>query len=369
MIDQVTAAFDRKDYKTASRLVKQWLNDSPEDPWAKLFMGKLQAIAGKSDAAEKVFRKLLQETTNPKVAMQARQGLQQLEAQQKAKREAAIAQAKSDPTQTGTGVLILKPMDVEAKATVAQHFAQIMKIDAYTARMQLPSRGWKLYRTGALGEMHVYGQELLDAGIPAFWAGLKDLQTIHVFRVQYLQDVSSNATVVCQNEQGQLGAISFNWSEVGARVKGLLPIFEDVVDLGAWKKLQRKEQTQDYAQVYDLHLHQRNCIIRFCTGNYQFQQGVLFDSSQPEQAPGRTTARINWNQLSGFLDSRMSDLPLWSDFTPFAETALEHFDLIDGFHAHIDLFRKADTHWDPAFHLYSTLIFRHTFSMPKPGNN
>ncbi|MBW4662118.1 MAG: tetratricopeptide repeat protein [Drouetiella hepatica Uher 2000/2452] len=358
MIDQVAAAFDRQDYKTAAQLLKQLRQQSPDNVWVRLYIARLQEVSGKWEAATIAYRQLLQETTNPKVSAQAREGLQRIETEVKTQRQEAIAQATADPASAGVGFLVLEPIAAEAKAEAAQSFAQIMKLDAYMARMILPSRGWRLYRTGALGELGLYGQELQKANIPAFWVSLADIQKIRVFRVQYFQAASPQPTVLCKNETDQLGSLTFAWSEVANRVEGLLPIFEDVVDVGIRNKLTHREETQDYAQVVDLHLPQRNCILRFCDRAYQFQNGVVFDASQDgELSAIQATLRIRWNQLTDFLKERSTTMPIQSDFTPFAETALEHLDLVKDFPAHIDLFRKAPTHWDTAFQLYSGLVF------------
>jgi hypothetical protein len=46
-----------------------------------------------------------------------------------------------------------------------------------------------------------------------------------------------------QNEQGQLGSLTFDWSEVTQRVEGLLPLFDQVVDRDARGNFKRKTQT------------------------------------------------------------------------------------------------------------------------------
>ncbi|HEY9618738.1 MAG TPA: tetratricopeptide repeat protein [Crinalium sp.] len=357
-IELVVAAFERQDYKAAAQLLKEWLPQFPDNPWLQLYSAKLQEVSGKLEAAEAAYRKLLQVTTNAKIALQARQGLQQLEATQKEQRQAAIAEAEADPSNAGLGFLILEPVKPEAKQAAIQQFARIMKLDPYTARIHLSHRSWKVYRTGPLAELQVYGQELLNAGLPVFWAPLSEVQKIRVFRVQHIQSASPQATVVCLNEADQLGALTFDWAEVSSRVEGTLPIFEDVIDVGAWNKLQRKEQTQDYAQVFDLHLPKRKCILRFCDASYQFQQGMIFDATQADGTRlTQTTNRLRWNNLAKFVGDRLSDVPTASDFTLFAETALEHFTFIRGFKSHMDIFRKRSTAWDPAFHLYSSLVF------------
>lgn len=358
MLDQIAAAFDRQDYKTAARLVRQLQQQSPDHPWVQFYTGRLQEVSGKLDAAEAIYRRLLKATTNPKLALQARQGLQRLEDVVRERRQEAIVQAKTDPTNAETGFLILEPLDLNQRQAVIPAFSRIMKLDAYTARVHLSHRSWRLYRTGAMGELQVYGNELQEAGIPAFWMPLSKVQSIRVFRVQYVQAVSPQPVVVCQNEANQLGTLAFDWSEVIARVDGRLPIFEDVVDVGAWNQLKRKEQTQDYVQIVDLHVPRRNCILRFCDRTYQFQQGVEFDHHSPAMQPlTHTTNRINWNNLLTFLRQRLPEVGVWSDFMPFAETAMEHLPLVKDLNAHIDLFRKQETLWDPAFHLYSSLVF------------
>jgi tetratricopeptide (TPR) repeat protein len=359
MADDFMAAFDRKDYKTAARLVKARLQESPQDPLALLYGGKLQEQAGKPEAAEKLYRQVLQVTTNPKMAMQARQGLQHLEDAEKARRREQIAQATLNDDDSRTGFLVLKAIPTEMKAAAAQKFARIFQLDAYTARMLLPSRGWKLYRTGALGELSVYGQELQAAEIPVFWASLDAVRKIHVFRVAYLTTADPQPTVICQNELGQQGTLSFRWSEVACCVKGILPIFGDVVDLGPWNRLKWKEQTQDYAQVYDLHLPHRHCILRFCDSSYQFQQGMVFSQEAAEGAIAQSTGRINWNHLLQYFERQLEGVPVWTEFTAFAETAMDHLDLLD-ISAYVDVLRKTESHWDPAFHLYSSLVFLHS---------
>lgn len=357
MIDHITAALNRKDYQAVSLLLKQLQQQSPDHPWFWLLQGKLQEGIGKSEAAEAIYRQVLRESTHPKVIVQAREGLQRLAAVAEQQRQSAIDKATADPANTGIGFLVLESLTGEARLAAAQHFARIMKIDAYTARLTFPSHGWKLYRTGTVGELQVYGQELRDAGISAFWVALAAIERIRVFRVQWLQSASPQVTVFCQNEADQVGSLSFDWSEVANRVEGRLPIFEEVVDVGAFNQLQRKEQTQDYVQVLDLHLPKRKCILRLCDRTYQFDQGVVFAPAQDGlMTPTQTTNRLRWNRMIEFLDHQLTTVPVWSEFPAFANTALEHLDRVQ-LAAHIDLLRKAPTNWDPAFHLYSSLVF------------
>lgn len=370
MIDQVADALERKDYRTATRLLKQLLAQEPKNPWVQLYVGRLQEAKGKLEAAEKIYRTLLKGTTNPKIMSQARQGLGRIDAIAQEQRRKALAEAKADPGSDELGVLVLEPISAEAKNEVVQKFARIMQLDAYSARLQLPTRGWRLYRNGPIGELQFYSSSLHEASIPCFTATLADIKKINLFSVHYFSNnnsdgnYTSQATVVCESAEGQLGSLTFNWSEVRQRVEGLLPLFEEVVDLDARRKIQRKTQTLDYVQFCDLHLPQRGSILRLCDRNYQFQQGLTFSSnSLPDYREPQTpllqpgTTRTNWNNLLDFLNRALPRVPVWSDFKTFAETALDFREMLGHLPSHIDLFRREETHWDPAFQLYSGLIF------------
>jgi hypothetical protein len=128
------------------------------------------------------------------------------------------------------------------------------------------------------------------------------------------------------------------------------------VDVGAYHKLMRKEQTQDFVQLLDLHLPHRHCILRLCDRTYQFHQGLEFEPPT-QTVPSLSTTRLRWNRLLACVGDRLPSASIWSDFAIFADSALEHLDLVKGFSPHIDVFRKAPTNWDAAFHLYSTLVF------------
>lgn len=351
MIEQVAAAFERQDYSEVARLLKAL---SPEDPWSQLYRGRLSEVLGKSAAAEAVYRQLLRTVTSSKITAQARQGLKRLEHLQRTQQQQAIAQATlDDPSQAELGFLILETVPTAAKAAIAQQVAQIMQIDPYTARLQLPSRGWRLYRTGSVGELRFYGQALQAAGVPVFWLPLASIQQIQVLQVCYFQCVDSQVTAVCKGSKVE-SSFTFQWSEVAQRVEGQLPIFEEVVDLDVRGRLQRKQATQDYTQFCDLHLPGRYSILRIDDRNYQFQSGVNLASGEQAARTSYGTSRFNWKNLMSFMNQHLS-VPVWSDFTVFSETALDQLELLE-IKSYINLFRKVESKWDQAFHLYSCLV-------------
>ena len=360
-LDQVAAALEKRNYTKAVKLIKPLMKQYPDDPQVQWYVGNIHEGMGHPEKAETVYRQILKQAPNPKLMRLARKGLERIKAAQADQRQIAIAQASNDPNQVGNGFLFIAPIPSERKKEAAQAFAKIMNIDPYTANMQLPSRTWKLYRTGAMAELSVYGAELQQAGIDTFALAMKQLKKIQVFQVNYIQAITSQVQVVCQNSEGQLGEMTFKWSEASQSIEGLLPIFEDVVDVGPYNKLKRKEQTQDYAQIYDIHLPERNCILRLCDRLYQFNEGLDVEVlDHPELPQVYATIRLRWNALTQRLREHIQPTSVWTDFTGFGPTALDHLDLVDGFAPHINLFRKDSTKWDHAFHLFSTSALWHS---------
>ncbi|MBE9197987.1 MULTISPECIES: tetratricopeptide repeat protein [unclassified Nodularia (in: cyanobacteria)] len=352
MIKQVATAFERKDYHTAAKLLKQLLKEEPENPWVQFYLGQLHEVSGKRQEAEKIYRQLLRNTTNTKIVNQARQGLQRLQEIVQEERQRAISKATSEPSHAEPGVLVLEPLVTELKTIAAPKFAEIMQLDSYSARLVLPSRAWRLYRTGQIGELKYYGQQLQQAGIPCFWKTIAAIQQIQVFQIQYFSESDPKPTVVCRSHENQLGSLTFDWSEVTAKVVGLLPIFEQVIDVDSRRQLEWKTQTQDYAEFCDLHIPSRNCILRLYDHGYEFLKGVEI----ADQA-SQNTITINWNSLLQWISPHIPQVKTWSNFTPFAETALDQIEMLGNIQSHIHLFRREKTNWDPAFHLYSSLVF------------
>lgn len=359
-LDQVAAALEQRNYTQAVKLIKPLMKKYPHDPQVQWHVGNIHEGMGHPEKAEVVYRKLLKQAPNPKLMRMARKALDRIKAAEADRRQVAIAQASADPNQTGNGFLFIAPIPSEQKKEAAQAFAKIMNIDPYTANMQLPSRTWKLYRTGAIAELSVYGAELQRAGINTFALSMKRLKKIQVFQVNHIRSLGSTIEVVCQNSDGQLGEMTFNVAESSQSVEGLLPIFEEVIDLGPYNKLKRKEQTQDYAQVYDVHLPERNSILRFCDRLYQFNEGVDVEVlDHPELPQVFATTRLKWNALTQRLGKDITPTTTWTEFTGFGPTALDYLDLADGFSPHINIFRKEASKWDHAFHLFSTAALWH----------
>lgn len=355
MQDLVTAALDRGDYTTAANLLQQWKQNHPQDPWLLVMVGQYQEATGRWEAAEKTYLKLLRQVSAPKLMNAARQGIQRVQGHLKQARDEALEAARTRPESQSPGLLCLMPVQGEARQAAAQGLARIMQIDPYTARLQLPSQGWRLYRVGPVGELQYFSDALCAAQAPAFWVKQADIKALQVFRVQHFREVANQGTVVCQSPAGQTGTIKFAWHEVTQLVRGQLPVFESVVDLGAWGKLQRKEKTQDYAEVLDLHLHGRRCVLRLCDRTYQFRQGHALPQP-PSSLNQQAIIRPHWNRLIEHLQTQVPRTTQ-TGFTKFGAGALEYIDLLPPFEAHLNISRRSSSNWDAAFHLYSGLHF------------
>jgi tetratricopeptide (TPR) repeat protein len=103
-LDQIAAAFDRRDYNLATRLLKDFLKESPQNPWGHLYKARLYEVAENFEGAISIYQHLLKSVTHPKIMSHARQGLQRIEARSQVKRQQAIEESKSDPQNTEPGL-------------------------------------------------------------------------------------------------------------------------------------------------------------------------------------------------------------------------------------------------------------------------
>ncbi|ACK69625.1 conserved hypothetical protein [Gloeothece citriformis PCC 7424] len=360
MYNNVVSAIERQDYQTAQNLLNQIEKEDSENPWFLYYTARLEEATGNLEKAKQNYSELLRQTPNPKIISQARQGIDRIKEQEeyqyqiaKAQRQEILAQIKANSDNNDFALLILEPIENELKKTAAQKFARIMDIDPYTARLQLPSRAWRLYRTGLMGTLSYYQELLTAAEIPCFCVSLPEIKQISVYQIKYFQSLSPRVVGVYETQKGEQHTITFEWNDVSQRVEGLIPIFEECVEMDAKRKLYRKTKTLDYIHICDLHLKKTNSIIRLWDQNYDFQKGVSF-SDQPPSTEGKTTHN-NWTQLTQYLKQQLPDVSVWSDFTPFAETALNFQEMLKLIEPHLSLFRREETAWDAAFELYSRL--------------
>ena len=347
----VTEALDAQDYRRASQLIKQWRKTAPKDPFMLLSIGRLQEGTLQWDAAEKTYLTFLKRVNNPKLMGQARAGLKRVQQAREANRQEALDEAKAVLGSGEPGILIITPPEDAQQAAVG--LANVLRIDPYMARLQLPKRGLRLQRTGPIGEMQYYGEALQAAGVPTIWSTIDDLKTVEVFQVKHFRAIAPSPAIVCQSPTGQMGSLQFDWSEVTQIVRAQLPVFEQVTDKGPWGKTKSKELVQDYALVIDLHLHGRKIILRICDRTYEFRNSVTLIPNQTNL----TSTRIRWNGLMQTIDQK-TDCPQLEDFANFGQGALEMIPLLPYLPVHLDLNRRKPSDWDTAWQIYTALLFR-----------
>ncbi len=362
LLDAVTQSFDRRDYRSATAALKQLWKLQPENPWVQLYRGKLYEVGGNLVQATTTYKNLLKAVPIPKVMAQARQGLDRVAHLEQEQRSREISLAISSPDQQQEGILILEAIDPSIRPQASQALAQIMGIDPYSARMQLPNRGWRIYRMGPVGKMKLYGQQMNAQGIPAFWITNEKLTKPQLFQVQTIQSDGPKVELLCQNSEGKRGIVSFTWNEVNQAVKGRLPIHDRVLEFDPLRReisrRSRKEDVRDYALVLDLHLKQRNCILRFCDRTYQFDQGVDFT---PDIPLAQAVTRSQWNGMNDWITSELKQKNIWDEFNAFKETAIEFPHLLKsidpGFYLPSQEIGQNNSRTNPSFHLYSLLAF------------
>jgi hypothetical protein len=375
MLEQAADALNRQDYKTAAKLIAVLVANKPDDHQIQLYAAKLQEATNKLDNALEIYRLLLQQAIDRKISTEARQGIQRIENIQAQIQANAIACARAGiEDNIEPGFLVLEPMSLEQKQLVSARFAAIMNLDAYSAKLQLPSRGWRLYRVGLMGELEFYRDQLQQAGIPCFCVSQYHTQQMYTFRVSHFQSFQPKATILCLDDQAELRTFNFNWSEVTQVVTGMLPIFEEVVEIDAHNRTRRKPRTLDYVHICDLQLRDRRSIFRLCSQTYDFcdykqlitQNRTQFTGDLSTQLSGDlsgllngqripSTSRDNWKNLMSQIYEQVAEIESPSNFTSFAETAIGYPELLMRINPHIELLRRADSPWDRAFQLYSTL--------------
>jgi hypothetical protein len=354
METQVAAALEARDYQQAARLLKQWQAIAPKNPMLRLYVAQVQERTDRLEAAEKTYLNLLKQTPSGKIMAQARAGLGRIQhrqkEQQKEQKTQALEQARSIAGADELAILAIASPPNSDRPQAIKTVASTFGLDLYSARLKIPASGFRLYRTGPWGEISYYAKTLQQAHMPALSAKFKDIKALQVFQVCYFESISPSPAVVCKNAAGQQGKLQFDWSEVAQQVSAQLPIFEQVIDLGPWGKLVHREEVQDYTQVVDLHLAKRNVVLRVCDRLYQYQKGISLAS------PAELNSRIQWNHLLSQINPSISATH-HNDFTRFGEGALEFINQLPPLSPHLDIDRRAPSHWDQAFHLYSSLCY------------
>lgn len=366
MFENIAKALKNKDYDTANHLIQKLRQEDPENPWLDFYTARLFELNDQLDKAKNSYIELLKHTINPKLISQIRQGIERINQREKQTKEQELNQAKTKVGAEEIGVFVLESLPKDDKKIAAQNFAKIMEIDPYTARLQIPSRSWRLYRVGKMGELSYYVKCLNQVNVPCFCLAIEQIKKLSVYQVRYIEtinnQVNSQITVICENQENQLEKIRVNWIEITKRVTGLIPIFENSFKFDKNWQIYHQKEILDYAQFCDLYLPDRQMILRICDQNYDFKKSInlinLVNSDKSHHLEEKeATLRKNWQNLLKLIEQELPNIPVYSEFTFFGETALEFSEFLSEIEPHINIFRQYITLWDQAFHLYSCLVF------------
>ncbi|OKH13818.1 hypothetical protein [[Limnothrix rosea] IAM M-220] len=360
-VKEVQAALDDENLSCVESLLKKWQGFEPQDPWLQFYIARWFERTGREQDAAIRYRKLLRVSSSPKLMGSTRQALLALEEREQQRQAEAIAAQKAALGGEEYGLFVLEPIKKSAKKAAAQHFAKVMETDPYSAQMQLPLKSWRLFRTGQLGDLRFYANALQAGDIPGFCLSLEQLQTVQVFQVQFIKQLNPNLVVQCLDIAQQPVQISFEWSEIQQYVEGMIPLFEESLEKNARGKTYYKTKVLDYAHFLDLHVGDRLTILRLNDQHYQFKEGVsFFSESQMLQQIEQNSVRQSWNNLQTQLAQHLSHATKCDDFKSFATHAADFPELIRKIDAQTHLFRQEEhkeTHWDPAWQLYSAIAF------------
>jgi len=353
MYDAVLQAIEKNQLAQAAKLLRQWQGAHPTDPWLGLALGRYWEAQGEGQRAQVIYQKLLQQMTNTRLLSLARAGLQRTTQAQSPSPQGQGVRAQIPGGSTQPGVLVLMTVPEAQRSSAARALAQVMDIDLYTARLRLSSQHWRLYRVGPLRKMQHWYEALNHQGVPCGCVALDQIAQIMIWPVVAVESFAPQLRLIYQDRGGGQGIITLSWGEIQQAVVGQVPIYESVVDLGPWGKLQRRQTTQDYAEIMDWHLEGRG-IVRFCDRTYNHRDSAVIPSLAAHPPLGERA--IAWKGLQNYYQDQKA-ATLLKDFSSFGLAALEFMDLIPDLGPIIDLGRDQPSAWDKAFQLYSGLRF------------
>jgi hypothetical protein len=173
----------------------------------------------------------------------------------------------------------------------------------------------------------------------------------------------------CTNQAGEEITIECFWPEVTSIVSGLLPVFEElnqVTSTTTRTTIETKPKVLDYVQMCDIHIPCKNLILRLCSQTYAYRKA---DGEKTGDFLA-LTSRENWHRLMCQISGRTVHSQTYSEFTVFAEPALQYAEMLGKIPSYLNLMRREATLWDNAFHLYSSLAFhRHLAETTKAELN
>lgn len=352
MFEEINEAFESKEYQKVENLLLEIEEEGQDNPWFQYYQAYLEESKNNLTKAEEIYLKILKNSLNPNPQLfsKIRNGIDRIKKTRAKQKEKKIKEFQEITETEELGVLILKPIPTENKKVAAQKMAKIIDTNVYSAKMLIPSRSLKFYRTGKLAELKYYESQFNKASIPCFCVNLRAINSIIIYQVKYIKSSNQNLIFVCQNNSQKEEVILIKWSDINNRIKALLPLFDSVVEIGRKGKSTRKTTTIDYAEFFDLHINNQNLILRLNDQTYEFDKGIDLPVEE-------NTTKNKWMKLSKFFEKNIPNIKVWSDFTLFGEGVIGFPQMLKQINSNVDLFRREESVWDASFQLYSGSIF------------
>jgi hypothetical protein len=359
MLESVAAAVERRDFRTAQKLIVKALEEHPKEPMVHFYAGEIRMNIGKWEAAARSYQRALQFDLSPDYALKVTEKLgiasQKLLEQKDKQQDTLKRQATGKET---SGLLILTSLPLAEKLAAAKTIAEILGGDPFTIKLQIPSRGWRLYRTGSYAQLQSAATSLMEAGVPAFAYPLAKIVPIEVKQVVSIESFRPEFILNCTNEFDELEHIEIDPAKVVGTVSTLLPIFEEVVENDPKTGTQRKPKILDYVPVIDLHIPDRQLIVRICSENYDFTKLPLeINSRVTREGLSFNTSRVGWDESVAAMQNILVNSTQWVDFNTFADTAISFPEMLSHVPSHSQLLHRKDDIWDRIFHLYSCMTY------------
>lgn len=357
MFAELEQAIASENYDLAQTIIKDLDKQKVDQLWLKYYQTLIIEKQDQLTQAEKDYRQIIKDSVYPdqKLINLIRNGIERIVELQEERKETKKEEFTKLEDSEELAVLIFEDVSLEEKKQLAPTLAKIMGIDRYTATLQIPTRSWRLYKTGNLGELNYYQAELSQAGLPCFCYPIKQINQMMVYQVKYIESDRQNLIFYCEDDQEKEPIIKLKFTEIDNFVTGMIPLFELTVNLDARNKIKKKQSTLDYIAFDDLHSISHNAIFRLNDRSYEFEK----DQNIQGQS---TTTKEKWQDLENNLKDKIKPEKVWSNFTLFAEGVVQFPEMLRQIKSHVHLFRREDTVWDEAFQLYSGLVFLQSLS-------
>jgi len=161
MFPEIITQIDNQEYEKAKELIDKLSSEGEALLWKNYYYGLIAEKANQLTEAENKYRQVIKDSVfpHPQITKNIRDGLERIKQIKLAQKDAenkkreerkqqTLAEFQETENSKELAILVLKPLSPEEKNIVGKQFAEIIKVDPYTAKLQIPTRNLRLYQTG-----------------------------------------------------------------------------------------------------------------------------------------------------------------------------------------------------------------------------